>query len=136
MMENEMTLDQFIKSAGLEMTAVPTDHNPSMEDGATMDHWRCTIRAGKSRMSLVFSMGSGHGGKRPELADVLECLAGDSAGHENSRDFADWCNEYGYDTDSRRAEKTYRAVKRQAERLHKLLGDSAYQTLLWDIERQ
>jgi hypothetical protein len=130
-----MNINEFAKSAGLTMTAVPTDHNPSMEDGATMDHWRCTIRAGHSRMSLVFSMGSGHNGKRPELADVLYCLASDASGYENARDFADWCSEYGYDTDSRRAERTFRAVERQAKRLRSVLGESAYNTLLWDTER-
>ncbi len=130
-----MTIAEFIKSAGLSMNATWTDHNPSMDDGATMDHWRCTIRAGKSRMSLVFSMGSGHRGKRPELANVLDCLASDASGYENVLAFEDWCAEYGYETDSIRALKTFRAVKRQSERLQKLLGDSAYQTLLYDCER-
>ena len=86
-------------------------------------------------MSLVFSMGSGHGGKRPELADVLDCLASDAAGYENARSFADWCADYGYDVDSRRAERTFKAVERQATSLHRVLGESAYRTLLWDIER-
>jgi len=76
-----MTIAEFIKSAGLSMNATWTDHNPSMEDSATMDHWRCTIRSGKSRMSLVFSMGVGHNGKQPELADVLDCLASDASAY-------------------------------------------------------
>jgi len=130
-----MTIAEFIKSAGLSMNATWTDHNPSMEDSATMDHWRCTIRSGKSRMSLVFSMGVGHNGKQPELADVLDCLASDASGLHNAEGFNDWCNDYGYNTDSRRAEKTFRAIKRQSERLQNLLGESAYQTILWDIER-
>ncbi len=130
-----MTINDFIKSAGLTMSAAWTDHNPTMENSEHMDHWRCIIRAGKARMSLVFSMGSGHGGKRPELADVLDCLASDAAGYENAKGFDDWCGDYGYDQDSRRALRTFKAVERQATSLHRVLGESAYNALLWDIER-
>ena len=130
-----MTINEFIKSAGLTMSCTWTDHNPSMDDGGDMDHWRCTIRAGRYRMSLIFSMGSGLGGKRPELADVLDCLASDAGGYENASDFDNWCAEYGYDTDSRRALKIFKAVERQSKRLLSLLGESAYENLLWNIER-
>ncbi len=137
-----MTIKEFITSAGLTMTATWTDRNPNMDDSRDMDHWRCIIRAGRSRMSLVFSKGSGHHGKAPELAEVLDCLASDSytlplpemAGSENEA-FAEFCSEFGYDTDSRKALKTYRACLSQARRLRNLLGNSAYSTLLSDIER-
>jgi len=132
-----MEIRDFIKSAGLSMSAAWTDHNPNMDDEgrAPMDHWRCTIRSGKSRMSLVFSMGAGHDGKRPELADVLDCLASEAAGLENSQNFDDWCAEYGYDTDSRRAERTFKAIERHTRSLRRVLSESAYRTLLWDVER-
>lgn len=130
------TIEQFIASAGLSMTVTATDHNSHMDDTSQrMDHWRCTIRAGRSRMSLVFSMGSGHHGKEPELAEVLGCLAGEASGVENARDFADWCSEYGYGEDSRKAERTYRACYKQAARLRSVLGDSAFETLLWGTEQ-
>lgn len=129
------TIQSFIVSAGITMSAAWTDHNPTMTNSDHMDHWRCVIRVGKARMSLVFSMGSGHGGKRPDLADVLDCLASDASGYENARSFTDWCSDYGYDEDSRRALKTFKAIERQATSLARVLGDSAYQTLLWDTER-
>jgi hypothetical protein len=128
------SLDQFIRSAGIKMRATRTDRNPAMSD-ANMDHWRCILRAGRSRMSLVFSMGYGHNGKEPKPAEVLDCLASDASGLENAQDFEDWCAEYGYDTDSRKAERIYKAIQRQAESLKRLLGDSAYETLLFNTER-
>jgi hypothetical protein len=47
----------------------------------------------------------------------------------------DWAGEYGYDTDSRKAEKTFRACQRQRAKLFAFLGPELYQTLLWDTER-
>lgn len=137
-----MTLNEFIKSAGLTMRTEPADHNPHMPDSDDMDHWRCTIRAGRASMTIIFSMGKGHSGVRPALPDVLDCLASDSyslplpemAGSEDTA-FAEWCGEYGYDTDSRRALATYRTVLRQSRALRRLLGPSAFNTLLSDVDR-
>lgn len=71
----------------------------------------------------------------PELEDILDCLASDSAAVENARDFEDFAAEFGYDEDSREAEKTYRVCQEQSVRLFDLLGEDAYDTLLWDMER-
>lgn len=127
-------LADWIASMRITATAQRADANPNMEDGAhIMDHWRVTLRCGGSRMTVPFSMGQGHNGQPPTAADVLECLALDASSYENARSFEDWCAEYGYDTDSRKAERTYRAVKRGAERLERWLGN-AYQTLLWEVD--
>jgi hypothetical protein len=130
------TIDQLIATLGITMTAQPTDHNPNMADSERMDHWRITLRRSNPRRSLTltFSMGSGHNGAEPETADVLECLASDAAGFENATGFEDWAEEYGYDPDSRSAERTYRAVERETYRLRRFMGDE-YQTLLWDTQR-
>lgn len=128
-----MTLQEFIEANQVTMTVTPTDHNVNMED-TTMDHWAYVLRCGPRRMSGTFSMGSGHAGNEPELDDVLDCLASDAAGYENCPTFEEWASDYGYDTDSRKAEKIFHAVKRESKSLSHLLGD-AYPTLLWDIER-
>lgn len=130
-----MTIQEFIQGAGLSMNVRPADNNPNMPDADRMNHYRCQIKAGRSRMTVLFSMGSAlmH---EPELKEVLDCLASDASGLENARSFEDWCGEYGYNTDSRWAERTYRTIERQADKLKNLLGESAYETLLWKIERE
>ena len=140
-----MTLQEFIDEYGITLSSQPAGHNPHMEDSDRMDNWKCKLTAHKSAMDglvqrkatmrLYFSKGVGHNGVAPGVAEVLECLASDAAGIENSKDFADWCSEYGYSTDSRRAEKVYRQCERQAERLQKFLGPEHYNDLLWNIER-
>lgn len=84
-------------------------------------------------MVVYFSMGSAHHGE-PALADVLNSLALDASGYENAQGFEDWANEYGYDTDSRKAERTYKVCQRQSERLREFLGEDAYKDMLWNTE--
>lgn len=134
-MSDTLKLEDFISQNRISMTAEWTDHNPNM-DSRDMDHWKVTLRMGKARMTTYFSMGYGHNGKQPEAADVLSCLADDSAGVENAGDFEGFCSEFGYDTDSRKAEKTYKACQHSAARLKKFLGDDLYQSLLWNTERR
>jgi len=99
--------------------------------------------------SLYFSQGSGHTAD-PTLADVLNSLASDASGYKNARDlkttqgtghdkrtadylqFDNWAAEFGYDTDSRKAEKIFRSVKRQSEQLKRTIGTEAYEELLWN----
>jgi hypothetical protein len=131
------TIANFIADHGIRMTVKPRNSNPNMPDDGwayTASHWTCTLHFGRQRMAVAFSQGSAHFDP-PKLADVLDCLASDASGLENARDFADWCAEYGYDTDSRKAERTYKAIKRQASRLKAVLGTD-YETLLFDTERQ
>jgi len=134
-----VTIAQFIKDNHIHMTVERTDSNPSMVDSANMDHWKCVLirRAGSRayRMTVYFSMGYGHNGKAPKVADVLDCLASDAASVEGSY-FEEWCADLGYDTDSRKAEKTYKTCEHQAKRLKNWLdNDDIYQQLLYDCER-
>lgn len=60
----------------------------------------------------------------PEIADVLHSLALDSSVLDFAG-FADWAADYGYDTDSRSAESTYRLCLDYALALRAAIGDSA-----------
>lgn len=129
------TLDAFVATNHITMTSEYADSNPNMDNpNWQANHYRVTLRYGRRRFSLYFSQGIGISGE-PKTASVLDCLASDASGVENARDFEDWCGEYGYDTDSRRAERTYRTCRRQAARLKRLLGDDLYDQLLRHTER-
>lgn len=132
------TIAEFIAKHKITMTVERADSNPNMDDGSNrMDHWRCKLKCARRQMSLIFSMGTGHNGKEPDLKGVLDCLASDSTGIENARDFEDWASEYGFNTDSRKAERTYKICQGQAKRLRQLLGDGdAFNDLLFKTERE
>ena len=72
---------------------------------------------------------------QPDISTVLDCLVSDSSGYDNSRCFEDWAGDYGYDTDSRKAETLYQQIREQRNRLENFLGREAYQDLLYKVER-
>jgi hypothetical protein len=71
----------------------------------------------------------------PDAGTVLDCLAADAAGHDNADSFEDWAAEYGYETDSRKAERTYNLTGTQAGKLRRFLGNVLYEELLYQVER-
>lgn len=127
-------MSAFVRLNKIRMDADWADENPNMADYQNMNHFKCVLKMGRSRMTVYFSQGYGISGE-PDAELVLDCLASDSAGVENARSFEDWANEYGYDTDSRKAEKGFKVCERQAEKLKAFLGDDLYQKLLWKTER-
>lgn len=131
-----VSMTQFVADNNIRArTEEQTDHNPNMPESRDMNHWRVTLRGPHGRMSLVFSKGYGHNGAEPTPDEVLDCLASDAATVENTNSFEEWCCEFGFETDSRKAERAYRACVRQAESLKRILGPDLYNSLLWNTER-
>lgn len=64
----------------------------------------------------------------PDTRDVLASLAMD-AGAIDFASFEDWASDYGYDTDSRKAESVYRACLATALALRAALGDAGLSEL-------
>lgn len=128
-------MKKFIAANKIRMVCEWTDSNPNMEDSNNMDNWKCILKSGKKQFTIFFSMGYGHHGKQPEIEDVLDCLASDASGFVNAESFEYWCDEYGYNSDSRKAEKIYKTIGSQAKKLEKFLGETEYNRLLWDTER-
>lgn len=65
-----------------------------------------------------------HYPKAPTPYDVLACLQKYDIGT-----FEDFCSEFGYDTDSRTAEKTYKAVVDEWQNVQRLFSDSEIEQL-------
>lgn len=62
--------------------------------------------------------------KAPTAYDILACLQ-----KYPVYSFEDFCSEYGYDVDSRKAYKTYKAVKREWENICILFTDAEIEQL-------
>jgi hypothetical protein len=74
--------------------------------------------------SFEYSTGLGHRNKnkavKPKLADVLYSLTFDAYASQTS--FDDWCSEFGYDTDSRKALDMYLQCQESDAKLRKVLS--------------
>lgn len=74
---------------------------------------------------LMASLDTWHSAKplpAPLLRDVLYCLVLDSSVIDCAT-FEEWASEYGYDTDSREAEKTYSACLATALQMRAIVGN-------------
>lgn len=80
------------------------------------------VKLRRNRRSLTIDWFAGTLAGEPEVDTVMQCLFLDSSFVEDS-DFESWCRELGYDTDSRTAEQLYKKCVKQAEKLHRFLGD-------------
>lgn len=89
--------------------------------------YRLELRRGRKRMSLDFWQGIGIN-HDPEAYTVLDCLLSDASSADQS--FEDWCSDYGYDVDSRKAERTYKSIQAQTKRLQRFLEED-YETFLY-----
>lgn len=127
------TLQEFAKENRITIESEYADENKNAPDWKEANHYKVTLHYGRKQYTLYFSQGYGitH---EPEIEDVLNSLALDSSGIENARSFEDWCGEYGYDTDSRKAEKIFKVCQRQAKKLQSFLGNHLYQQLLFNTE--
>ena len=85
------------------------------EPGMEQVGWRIELRYQGRRMGVDF-----YSSTEPTLADVLECVAMDASGADQT--FEDWASGYGYDPDSRSAERTWKACVMQTAKLRRLLG--------------
>lgn len=116
-------MEQFCMKHHITATATPVvASNPWMLDAA-MRHWKVRLRMPDGpqgygvkfqvrHLTVLFSQGS------------AQCLV--TEGVDNARDFDDWCLDLGFDPDSRKAEKTFKACQSIARKLKQFLG-SAYE---------
>jgi hypothetical protein len=96
------------------------------QHAAARDEWqrnangyRVTFTYEGRKLSTDFWQGSAITSD-PEANSVMECLVSDAtAGAET---FEDFCSDFGYDTDSRRAEQTWKACRQMANQLRHLFG--------------
>lgn len=102
--------------------------------GSVMDEWECRFTfAGKPREPEEFRYFRGLGLRKkgrptpPHAADVLYALILDSDAAQMT--FAAWCDEYGYDTDSRKALDTYLACQDNADKLARIIDHTTREQL-------
>lgn len=84
-------------------------------------------------LTLPFRMGTGHNGSPPSAELILDALASDASGTDQT--FEDWAADYGLDPDSRAAERTYKACVKVRKDLERLLSAADYDALLYSTER-
>lgn len=109
---------------GVKRKALGGDH--------PMDEWEVSFSSSRGSDYFEFFTGMGHRTPKkqpvePSAASVLYCRIGDS--RAASMSFSEWCDEYGYDEDSRRAESLYFACAEAGKKLQAVFTPAQLDTL-------
>ena len=119
MNEYEQQANEFAKKHGVKLTSKYMGfktHFPS--DRQERHAFACKLTRGRKHYTFTFGQSIINGATPPSMYDVLACLEKYTPGT-----FSDFCEEYGYDLDSRSAEQVYKNVKREAKAMERLFGD-------------
>lgn len=113
----------FLQDTGATFKATFLEHGwYFVTDTVERDIFKFTFKrngksfSGKFGQSIVHSDGSG--GHTPTAYDVLACLTKYDPGN-----FMDFCKDFGYDEDSRTAERIYKGVQKEWDKVSKMFGD-------------
>ena len=115
----ETIANQLAKKHGIKLTVISEDYGRYFDDD-TQSRNIFKLRLSRKGKSYTFKFGQSiaAGSTPPTMYDVLACLTKSDPGS-----FEDFCDEFGYDTDSRRAEKTYKAMVKEWKNVNRLFGD-------------
>jgi len=86
--------------------------------------FKLQLLRGKKSYTFEFGQSIAQGSNTPTLYDVLTCLQKYEVGS-----FEDFCRDFGYDTDSRTAEKTYKAVVKEFQAMQRLFNSDELEVL-------
>lgn len=120
-MHEQETVADVVDALNISMECEQVDTRPdgSFPEKGT-SHWFVTLSHRGHEMGIYYSMGAAHTGE-PDADDVMGCLASDARAGEES--FEDFCSNFGYDTDSRKAYATWEACVRARDDLRALMGE-------------
>jgi hypothetical protein len=113
MTDYQLQATDFLQATGTKFTATFKEHDYYFDgDKDTRDIFTCVLKNSKHRFRFTFGQSlndsTGYGDNKPDAYSVLAGLTTYDVGS-----FSDFCGEFGYDIDSRKAYKTYKAVLRE-----------------------
>lgn len=80
--------------------------------------FKLRLKRNKKQYTFTFGQSIAQGSNEPQMYDVLTCLTKYDPGT-----FKNFCDEFGYDVDSRKAEKIYKNVCKEWQAVERLFGD-------------
>lgn len=123
------TFQDFVEAFGVKIETVKVDgRNDATDFGKGASHYVCVLQddVHTGHVLTYYSMGRAHK-YPPKAADVLQSLALDSSCSEES--FEDWCANFGDDTDSLKAHKTWEACRKVNRDLVEWLSQGDFEIL-------
>jgi len=118
----------FLTATGTTFTATYKTHDHYFsDDKETRDIYIIVLKNQNHRYRFLFGQSlndSDYGNTPPTPYDVLACLTKYDCG-----DFENFCSDFGYDIDSRKAYKTYKAVLKEWKNVERLFTSERLEQL-------
>lgn len=119
---NEYTkqANDFAKKFGVKLSVVgdPKYKKYFQDDKECRFVFKIRLKRNKKQYTFTFGQSIAEGSNEPDLYSVLSCLTKNDPGT-----FENFCNDFCYDSDSRKAKKIYKAVCREWENVERLFDD-------------
>lgn len=122
---------EALEKCGAKMTIkLSNTRNPDWDKENRHDHYRVKVSSEFGSYTLDFyqSIAGTRNGEVPNEYDVLACLD-----FNVPESFEDFCDEFGYDPDPIKAQKTWKACLVQSRSLNKVFPLEAQRNLLTEI---
>lgn len=107
------------------------------DDKEERNIYKVTVQYNGRKTSFSFgdSIANTYDNKKPDTNGLLETISSDYGFTlEMYPTFEDFASEFGYELDSRKAEKTYKACLDLSEKLHTVFNDGDMEKLREDLE--
>lgn len=109
MSQYEQQATDFLKATSTTFKSTFKSHDYYFpEDRETRDIYTIVLKNDRHRYRFTFGQSIVNTGKHPTPYSVLSCLQ-----KYDVDSFDNFCSEFGYDTDSRKAYKTYKSVLKE-----------------------
>ena len=121
MNECDKQANDFLKETKTSFEAVFETYGKHFDDDKeSRNIYKITLKRNGKQFSFNFgqSINDTNAGIDPTAYDVLSCLTKYDPGS-----FDDFCSDFGYDNDSRKAEKTYKAVVKEYNKVNAMFND-------------
>lgn len=117
--------NDFLKKHGIKFSGKYIDHAKHFEDDKDYrDIWLLTLRRNGKQVSFRFGQSINNTGEMPTSYDLLACLT-----KCDPESFEWFCSNYGYDTDSRKAKRTYKEVMKEWEKVNSFFTSTELEEL-------
>ena len=111
--------ERFAKKVGLKMKVLGYKWQcPDWDPDYRHAKFLIRFERGGKRWTVDFYQSRSEGANEPSIYDVLSCVQKCDPGN-----FEQFCWEYGYNSDSRKAEKLYESVVDEYENVVRMFGD-------------
>ena len=115
----EKEANEYATKHGVKLTVIDSEYKKHFaDDKQPRMVFKMCLKRGRKQYTFNFGQSIAAGGEEPTMYSILSCMQKYDVGS-----FDDFCGDFGYDTDSRTAERIYKAVCKEYAAMCRLFNE-------------